>query len=186
MSVDARRPPVGNMIGAIAREGLLIGLIALVALPALAVGAADGFTDPQGRFAFDLPDNWQRDDTVASPGLIVQYATADPDGAFSVTAAPLPEGVTIDMVPGLVGARLQAQYPDFQKTDLAPTSVAGEPGAELDYTATGPEGQLLAVAQTLVAHNGTLYLLTVAAKPEALDAGRRAAAPILASWRWLA
>jgi hypothetical protein len=150
----------------------------------MASGSRGQFTDLQGRFGFALPDGWVRDAAASAPGLVAQYRTAHPDGAFSVTAAPPPAGVTIDAVPQLVEARLRGQYPDYRQTGLGPASVAGEPGAELDYTATAADGQLLAVAQTLVAHNGTLYLITVAAKPSDSDTVRQAAAPMLASWRW--
>jgi len=97
-----------------------------------------------------------------------------------------PDGMTIDAAVQGVGARLRQQYPDYRQTNIGPTSVAGEPGTELDYTATNSDGTVVAVAQTIVQRNRTLYLVTVAAKPQEIGAVQLAAAPILASWRWLA
>jgi hypothetical protein len=185
MAIETRHRTAATSRGAIARILFLIASVAFVALPALSIRAAGGFTDPQARFAFDLPDGWQEDTAASNSGLIVQYLTANPDGAFSVTAAPLPDGVTVDAAVQAIGARLQQQFNDYQQTNTGPASVAGEQGVELDYTATNGDGTLLAVSQVIVPHNGTLYLLTMAAQPPDIGAVQSAAAPILTSWRWL-
>lgn len=163
----------------------LFAFLALIVATGTPVGAADTFTDPQGRFSFPIPDGWQPDTAASGTGLIVQYLTADPSGAFNVTANPLPDGVSFDAVPQLVIVRLQKDLGDFQQTNLGPTSVAGEQGAELDYTATNSAGILLAVAQIMVPHNGIIYLLTLAARPEDIGAIQTAGIPILLNWQWL-
>jgi hypothetical protein len=162
---------------------ILVTLVALVVLPALPVGATT-FTDPQNRFSVDLPDGWQQD-SADNPGVIVQYLTANPDGAFNIVATPLPDGTTIDAVPQLIIARLSQQYGDFQQTNLGTATIAGEQGSELDYTATSSAGVLLATSQIIVQHSGTLYLLTLAARPEDIGAIQTAGIPILLSWQWL-
>ena len=164
---------------------ILTALVVLVTLWALPVGAATTFTDPQNTFIFAVPDGWQPDMSAANPGIVVQYLTTNPDGAFNVTTAPLPDGITIDAVPALVISRLSQQYADFQQTNLGTATVAGEPGSELDYTATNSNGTLIATAQIMVQHNGTLYFLTLAARPEDISAIQNAGAPILLSWQWL-
>ncbi len=189
MTLDTRHRTVPTPVRAIAcSRGFLVAflaLVTLVALPALPVGATTTFTDPQGRFSVLLPDGWQQDTAASSPGLIVQYLTMDPNGAFNVAATAMPDGVTIADVAQRVGARLQQDYSDYQQTNSGPASVAGESGVELDYMATSGEGALLAVSQVLVQHNGTLYFLTLAAKPEDIGAIQTAGAPILLSWQWL-
>ncbi|MGI8855604.1 MAG: PsbP-related protein [Thermomicrobiales bacterium] len=164
---------------------VLVPLLMLAIPPALPVGAAETFSDPQNRFSFQIPDGWQQDLTASNPALVVQYLTTNPDGAFNVTATPLPDGITIDLVPQLVIARLQKDFSDFQQTSLGAASVAGEQGAELDYTATSSAGTVVATAQILVAHNGTLYLLTLASQPQDIGAIQTAGIPILLSWQWL-
>ena len=164
---------------------MLIALVTLVTLPALPVGATTTFTDPQNRFSVDLPDGWQQDSTATNGGIIVQYLTTNPDGAFNVSATPLPNGTTIDAVPQLIIAGLSQQFSDFQQTNLGPATVAGEQGSELDYTATPSGGTLLATSQIMVQHNGILYLLTLAARPDDISAVETAAIPILLSWQWL-
>lgn len=163
---------------------LMVALLASITATAISVGAAETFTDPQNRFAFAVPDGWQQDTTASGSGVVVQYRTANPDGAFNVTAAPLPDGVTFDMVPQLIVARLQMEYGDFLQTNLIPATVAGEQGMELDYTATNSDGTLLAVAQIMVPHKGTLYLLTLAARPADIAAIQTAGLPIVQSWQW--
>jgi hypothetical protein len=162
---------------------VLAPLLAL-AIPALPVGA-ETFTDPQNGFSFQIPDGWQQDLAASNPGLVVQYLATNPDGAFNVTATPLPDGVTIDAVPQLIIARLQTDFGDFQQTSLGPASVGGEQGAELDYTATNSVGTVVATAQIMVQHNGTLYLLSLAAQPPDIGAIQTAGATILLSWQWL-
>jgi hypothetical protein len=164
---------------------VLVPLLALAISPAFPVGAAETFTDPQNGFSFQAPDGWQQDLSAANPGLIVQYLTTDPAGAFNVTATPLPDGTTIDAVPPLIIARLQVDFGDFQQANLGPASVAGEQGAELDYTATNSVGTVVATAQIMVQHNGILYLLTLAAQPQDIAAIQTTGAPILLSWQWL-
>lgn len=164
---------------------VLAPLLALAIPAALPVAAAETFTDPQNGFSFQVPDGWQQDVAAANPGLVVQYLATNPDGAFNVTATPLPDGVTIDAVPQRIIARLQTNFSDFQQTSLGPASVAGEPGAELDYTATNSIGTVVATAQIMVQHNGTLYLLSLAAQPPDIGAIQTAGATILLSWQWL-
>lgn len=163
----------------------LFVLFSLAALTAFTVGAAETFTDPQSRFSFPIPDGWQQDTTAANPGLVVQYITSNTDGAFNVAATPLPDGTTIDAVPPLVVARLQSTFADFQQTNIGPATVAGVQGTELDYTATSSAGTLVATAQILVQHQGTLYFLTLAARPEDIGAIQTAGIPILLNWQWL-
>jgi hypothetical protein len=93
--------------------------------------------------------------------------------------------VTIDAVPQLIIARLQTTFSDFQQTNLGPASVAGEQGAELDYTATNSVGTVVSTAQIMVQHNGILYLLSLAAQPSDIGAIQTAGATILLSWQWL-
>ncbi|MGI8688705.1 MAG: DcrB-related protein [Thermomicrobiales bacterium] len=189
MTLDTRHRTVPTLVRAIARSrgflAMFLALVTLVALPVLTVGATTTFTDPQSRFSVLFPDGWQQDTAASNPGLIVQYLTMDPNGAFNVAATVMPDGMTIDAVAERVGARLQEQYSDYQQTNSGPASIAGEPGTELDYTATSGDGILLAVSQVLVQHNGTLYFLTLAAKPEDIGAIQTAGAPILLSWQWL-
>lgn len=73
----------------------------------------------------------------------------------------------------------------YQQTNSSPASVAGEQGVELGYTATSSDGTLVAVSQILAPHNGTLYFLTLAAKPQDIGAIQTASIPILSSWQWL-
>jgi len=189
MTLHTRHRTVPTPVRAIARSrGFLVAflaLVTLVALPALPVGATTTFTDSQGRFSVLLPDSWQQDTAASNPGLIVQYLTMDPNGAFNVAATAMPDGMTIADVAQRIGARLQQQFSDYQQTGSGPISIAGEPGTELDYTATSGDGTLLAVSQVLVQHNGMLYFLTLAAKPEDIGAIQTAGAPILLSWQWL-
>ena len=163
----------------------LLMLLALVISVSPPVGAMTTFTDPQNGFSCTLPDGWQQDTAASTPGFVVQYITSNPDGAFNVTSTPLPDGTTIDAVPPLVIARLQQTFSDFQQTNIGPATVAGEQGTELDYTATSSAGTLLATSQIIVQHNGTLYFLTLAARPEDIGAIQTAGAPILLSWQWL-
>ncbi len=164
---------------------IVVALLAVVAAPALPVGATTTFTDPQYRFSFQVPDGWQQDTTAANPGLIAQYLATNPDGAFNVTATPLPDGTAIESIAPLVIARLQKDFGDFQQTNSGPASVADEPGTEVDYTATNGVGTLVATAQILVVHNGILYFLTLATQPQDIGAIQTAGAPILLSWQWL-
>lgn len=167
------------------RAARIIILAALITISVFPVKAAATFTDPQNRFAFLVPDGWEPDTTAANPGLIVQYVTSNPDGAFNVVATALPDGTTIDAIPQLVIVRLSQRFSDFQQTNLGAATVAGEQGSEVDYTATSSAGTLLAVAQIMVQHNGTLYFLTLAARPEDISAVQTAGIPILLSWQWL-
>ena len=186
MTGDTRHRTVPARVRAIMHYSrFLVVLLALVALPALPVRATTSFTDLQGRFSVLLPDGWQQDTTASNPGLIVQYLTTNPNGAFNIAATPLPDGVTIDDIAQRVSARLQQQYNDYQQTNSSPSSVAGEQGVELDYTATSGDGTLVAVSQILAPHNGTLYFLTLAAKPQDIGAIQTAGIPILSSWQWL-
>jgi hypothetical protein len=164
---------------------VLVPILALAIPSALSVRAAETFTDPQNGFSFQIPDGWQQDTTASNPGLVVQYLATNPDGAFNVTATPLPDGVTIDAVPQLIIARLQTDFGDFQQTGLGPASVGGEQGTELDYTATNSIGTVVATTQIMVQHNGTLYLLSLAAQPPDIGAIQTAGATILLSWQWL-
>ena len=163
----------------------LVALVALITFPALPARATTTFTDPQNRFSVDIPDGWQPDRTAANPGLAAQFLTANPDGAFNVSTTPLPDGITIDAVPQLIIARLSQQFGDFQQTNLGTATVAGEQGSELDYTATNSAGTVVATSQIMVQHQGVLYLLTLAARPEDIDTIRTAGIPILDSWQWL-
>lgn len=164
---------------------ILIVLLALVTTLPFSVGAATTFTDPQNTVSFQVPDGWQQDTTAANPGLIVQYITTNPSGAFNLVSAVLPDGTTLDAAILRVIAGLQAQYSDYQQTNLSSVTVAGEQGTELDYTATSSAGTLVAVSQILVPHNGILYFLTLAAQPQDIGAIQTAGAPILLSWQWL-
>lgn len=157
---------------------LILALVVLVTFPALLVGATTTFTDPQNRFSMDIPDGWQPDRAAANPGLAAQFLTTNPDGAFNVSATPLPDGITIDAVPQLVIARLSQQFGDFQQTNLGIATIAGEQGSELDYTATNRAGTVVATSQIMVQHQGVLYLLTLAARPEDIDTIRTAGVPI--------
>ncbi|MDQ6602944.1 MAG: hypothetical protein M3Z19_09480, partial [Chloroflexota bacterium] len=90
MTDDTRHRTVPARVKAIMHYSrFLVVLLALVALPALPVGAATTFTDLQGRFSVLLPDGWQQDTTASNPGLIVQYLTTNPNGAFNIAATPL-------------------------------------------------------------------------------------------------
>ena len=126
----------------------------------------------------DIPDGWQPDRAAANPGLAAQFLTTNPDGAFNVSTTPLPDGITIDAVPQLVIARLSQQFGDFQQTNLGIATIAGEQGSELDYTATNRAGTVVATSQIMVQHQGVLYLLTLAARPEDIDTIRTAGVPI--------
>ncbi len=168
------------------RTLLTFSMIFILAISlAPSVGAETTFTDPQNRFSFTIPDGWQQDTAASNPGIVVQYLTTNPDGAFNVAATPLPDGLAIDAVPPLIVARLQQQFSDFQQTNIGPANVAGEQGVEVDYMATPNGGTLIATAQIIVQHNGTLYFLTLAARPPDIDAIQTAGVPILLSWQWL-
>ena len=107
---------------------MLIALVTLVTLPALPVGATTTFTDPQNRFSVDLPDGWQQDSTATNGGIIVQYLTTNPDGAFNVSATPLPNGTTIDAVPQLIIAGLSQQYQRLSANESRPSHRRGRAG----------------------------------------------------------
>lgn len=154
----------------------LVALLALT-LPALPVSADTTVTDPGNRFSFQLPDSWQTLPGVTNADVtVLAVGTTNPDGGFSVTTFPGVNSIVSAAPTSLLAGEVQND---------APVTVAGEDGTEYDVISTDAAGAAATAQQLIVMHNGTTYLLTFAAKPEAIDAVRAAGASILTSWQWL-
>lgn len=134
------------------------------AAPTPAPGAPT-FTDPNGRFSFHVPQEWQsRQAGVA--GTIAAWQSTDPAGTFQISTVALAAGTTLDgfvaqSVPGIKGYFPDANVDASKAQSL---TLGGQPARRLDYAGTS-QGTRVQLAQTFTVQNGVGYGLTAVALP---------------------
>ena len=158
---------------------IMIGVMGASAAPVAADGA---FSDDNGQFTFAIPDGWEQKTTKAKD-VVAEFDSTDPLGSFTVALMPAPEDATLDdVMPGLIAKR-QARYQSVIAVGTHPVTLAGEDGAQVDFTAIS-KGFALTVSEIYAIHNGTIYVVTIATQPRDAGVFMGQASYALGSWQF--
>ena len=131
-------------------------------LPTLATGQT--FKDPQGRFSFTIPNNWNQ---VQAAGADVAFQSPAAPGAVPATVNVVIEklpsaSVTLDEYDRAGETNLKQQFADYKEVGHTQVDVDGRPAYKRVYTAT-IANRLLQVQQIYLIDRDTAYILTCGA-----------------------
>jgi hypothetical protein len=141
------------------------------------------YTDAQGRFSFSRPSAWTQQ---SPPGqdIVVQFNGNSPLLSANIVVTPLPSAVSPDQYLPLVLNQLKTSFPDMATIGTTQTSVGGEQGTQIDYTATA-SGTKVYFSQIYVIHKGTAYVLTLACQQADVDQAKQQAGVVIQTWKFL-
>jgi hypothetical protein len=148
--------------------GILLGALMLssvVGAAATPVAGTTTFTDPNGRYAFQVPQEWQAAQTGAQ-GTLAAWQSLDPPGNFQVSTAPLAAGTTLDDFGAQLVKSINAYYPDanVDASKAQSLTLGGLPARRLDYSGT-TQGTRFQLAQFFLVQGTTGYSMNAVALP---------------------
>ena len=131
-------------------------------LPTLATGQT--YRDPQARFSFTIPNNWNQ---VQAAGADVAFQSPAAPGAVPATVNVVIEklpsaSVTLDEYDRAGETNLKQQFADYRQVSHTQVIVDGRPAYKRVYTAT-IANRLLQVQQIYLIDRDTAYILTCGA-----------------------
>jgi hypothetical protein len=154
--------------------------------------AASKVSDPGKHFEITAPDKW----SITPPNqpnmvLMVRSASEGPDDQFlenvNVVIIHIPGGagqVTLDQVVPQALDGLKAQVNAKQLTEVAKTTLGGEPARTVDLTIE-VNGVTVQSRQTYAMKGDDFYVVTYSSKSDTKPAMNEAAAEIMKSWTFL-
>ncbi len=131
-------------------------------LPTLATGQT--YRDPQARFSFTIPNNWNQ---VQAAGADVAFQSPAAPNAVPATVNVVIEklpsaSVTLDEYDRAGETNLKQQFADYRQVSHTQVIVDGRPAYKRVYTAT-IANRLLQVQQIYLIDRDTAYILTCGA-----------------------
>ena len=131
-------------------------------LPTLATGQT--YRDPQARFSFTIPNNWNQ---VQAAGADVAFQSPAAPGAVPATVNVVIEklpsaSVTLDEYDRAGETNLKQQFADYKQVSHTQVVVDGRAAYKRVYTAT-IANRLLQVQQIYLIDRDTAYILTCGA-----------------------
>jgi hypothetical protein len=120
------------------------------------------YTDPEQRFSFNIPDDWQKQQTQV-PGIAVQFVSDRLRGDINIVTEGAPN-VTLDQYVTATIASVRKNYPDlaFDTKSMQPATVGGKAAQRYGFSGDARQTQIRLI-QFVVINSDVAYVITFTA-----------------------
>ncbi len=122
-----------------------IVLIAFILSIGIVYGQGSLYSDPQGRFSFNLPAGWKAD-TPYDPSQAAYFTYSAPQGIIGeliIVLEELPFNATIDQYVAAAEENGFSQLPGYKASTQLPSTVSGLPAIKKNFTFNSQANDLL-------------------------------------------
>jgi hypothetical protein len=120
------------------------------------------YTDPEQRFSFNIPDDWQKQQTQV-PGIAVQFVSDRLHGDVNIVTEGAPN-VTLDQYVTATIASVRKNYPDlaFDTKSMQAATVGGKAAQRYGFSGDAQQRQIRLI-QFVVINSDVAYVITFTA-----------------------